>query len=314
MPLFRRGGGADGDMVDGAALVLSNDSGFSAMSWWVTTAALSVSTPGEEPIYIEVECTVHRDKSLLAGSVLPVHIDPRAPEHLKIRWEEVPTIEQRIADNDPVILDPEHTWRTVAEARRAAPITGATIAPSPGVDPWGDARIEGWPGDRALGGARRPATALVVASSIDSRGYRAADDWHFPISRYAGTIYDTAHEYLGWLVLCVAPESAPRYGLHVRKMLRSTRLGALLPVTIDPTKPDDIEIAWLHAPDMVRARTKRMLAANESAVEMADKTHEAQAAAGEAALGAIEDAGVRAQAEEMLKRFGMAGGEPGGSN
>ena len=308
MALFGRGGEVGEGLLSAEALVLSNDAGFSAMSWWVTTAYLRVAIAGREPVYVEATCTVHREKSLLAGSVLPVQIDPGAPERLKVRWHEVPTIEQRIGTGDAVVLDPQRTWQSVAEARAAAPTRTAARAisqPPPSADPWGNGQIANWPPDRPLEGGRRAGTALVVSSSIDSRGYRAAEDWHFPVSRYAGTIYDTPHEYLGWLVLCVVPESGPRYGLHVRKMLRGSRLGAVLPVAIHPDKPGDIEFPWRYAPDTVRANTERMLAANQSALETADERLAGQAAASETALGAIEDHAVREQTAEMLRKFGM---------
>ena len=311
MALFGRGkgGGAGEGPVEAEALVLSSDCGFSAMSWWVTTAHLLVTVPGRAPAFAAVGCTVHREKSLLAGSVLPVLIDPAEPERLKISWEDVPTIDQRIVAGDPVILDPERSWQSLDASRRAAPaaLWGASVGPPSDGPHWGDGRIEGWPPREGPGRGRRAGTALVVASSIDSRGYRSGDDWHFPISRYAGTIYDTPHEYLGWLVLCVVPESGRRYGLHVRKMLRSTRLGSVLPVAIDPDDPADVEIPWLFAPDLVRAGTSRMQAANRSAVEAADQRLSDLAVTSDAALEAIADPAAREQAEEMMSAFGTLG-------
>ena len=318
MGLLRRGGERSAGLLDAEALVLANDCGFSAMSWWVTTASLRVSIPSHDAVEVRAGCTVHRDKSLLAGSVLPVRVDPAEPERLEIRWEEVPTIEQRIAVGDPVILDPEGTWESVAASRaRDSHRHGlAGAAPSAGEhDPWGAGGLDGWPPEQPLADGRRAGTALVVASSIDSRGYRAADDWHFPISRYAGTIYDTQHEYLGWLVLCIVPESGRRYGLHVRRMLRGARLGAVLPVAIDASDPADIEIPWMYAPDMVKIHTERMVEANRSALEEAEGRLAGLTAAGDRALDAIDDPAARAQAEKMLQGLGIGreqAPDPGG--
>jgi hypothetical protein len=44
-----KGGGAGEGLLEAEALVLSNDCGFSAMSWWVTTAHLLVTRPGRRP-------------------------------------------------------------------------------------------------------------------------------------------------------------------------------------------------------------------------------------------------------------------------
>ncbi len=316
MGLLRRGERGAG-LLDAEALVLANDCGFSAMSWWVTTASLRVSIPGRDDVEVRAGCTVHRDKSLLAGSVLPVRVDPADPERLEIRWEEVPTIEQRIAAGDPVILDPEGTWESVASRTTDPHRHGlADAAARAGQHhPWGTGRLDGWPPEQPLADGRRPGTALVVASSIDSRGYRAAEDWHFPVSLYAGTIYDTQHEYLGWLLLCVVTESGRRYGLHVRRMLRGARLGAVLPLAIDASDPADIEIPWLYAPDMVKVHTERMVEANRSALEEAEGRLAGLTAAGEGALGAIDDSAVRARTEQMLEGLGIPAGQapaPGG--
>ncbi len=318
MGLLRGGGGRGAGLLDAEALVLANDCGFSAMSWWVTTASLRVSIPGGDAVEVRAGCTVHRNKSLLAGSVLPVRVDPTDPDRLEIRWEEVPTIEQRVAAGDPVILDPEGTWESVAASRATDSHRHglAEVAPGAGQHhPWGTGRLDGWPPEQPLADGRRPATALVVASSIDSRGYRAADDWHFPVSRYAGTIYDTPHEYLGWLVLCIVPESGRRYGLHVRRMLRGGRLGAVLPIAIDASDPTDIEIPWLYAPDMIKVHTEQMVDANRSALAEAEGRLAGLAAAGDGALAAIDDPAARARAEEMLQGLGIARGQapaPGG--
>src|SRR5207248_851408 len=95
----------------------------------------------------------------------------------------------------------------------------------------------------------------------------SGDGWQLPDQPNGGTVYEGIHDYLGWLLLCVMPESGSRYGVHIRRRLRRGHLGPVLPVAIHPKKPDVVEIPWLYAPDMVRAAVGRLHAANSSAVE-----------------------------------------------
>ncbi|MGA8337791.1 MAG: SHOCT domain-containing protein [Solirubrobacteraceae bacterium] len=308
MPRFKIGRRRGGYGVSGEALVLTSDAGFSALNWWTPTASLHVTVPGRKAFYAESRCRVHRDKGLIAGVVLPVTVSSDDPPRVAVRWDEVPTIQQRIANRDPAILDPEGTWRTLAAARAASvsvspPRLASGVAVEP---PWRSGRIEGWPSVERLADGRRPGIALVVSRSGDPGGYRSGDDWHLPHQPYGGTIYDGIHDYLGWLLLCVVPESGSRYGVHIRLRLRRGHLGPVLPVAVHPEKPHDVEIPWRYAPDMVRAAVGRLRAANSSAVETLNSWSADRGAAAGAALAGIADPVEHANTEEMLRRLGMA--------
>jgi hypothetical protein len=273
--------------------VLRGDSGYSALSWWSGGFWARVTTPGSEPAHVVHRCRIHRDKIPVRGCVLPVDVDPRDSDRLEVRWDEVPTIEERIANRDPAILDPEGTWRIVAKARGSgiepapalsggppgglpaarpgglpaappgrlsgAPPWGLPAAP-PEQPPWGDRRIDGWPPAEPLADGRLPGIALVIEHSLDPGGHRAGGDYHLPVSPYGGVVADGIHSYLGWLLLCVVPPSGARYGVHVRKSLRRGHLGPVLPVAIHPEKPDDIDVPWKYSPDTTRALAERLRA------------------------------------------------------
>lgn len=287
--------------------MLASDAGFSALSWWTPTASLQITVPGRPAYYAETRCRVHRDKGLIAGVVLPVSVSADDPQRVSIRWDEVPTIEQRIADRDPAILDPEGTWRTVAPARSGFVSASPSLVGgrAPAEPPWGSGRIEGWPPAEPLADKRRPGIALVVSRSEDPGGYRSGDDWHLPSQPYGGTIYEGLHEYLGWLLLCVVPESGSRYGVHVRMRLRRGHLGPVLPVAVHRQRPQDIEIPWRYAPDMVLAAANRLRAANAAAVEAVDSRLAEPSTAAEAALAAVTDPVAHARTEEMLRKLGL---------
>jgi hypothetical protein len=299
-----------GEWVSGEALVLRGDTGYSALSWWTSTAWLRVTVPGAAPAYVVHHGRFHRDKAPVRGFVLPVDVDRGGPERVRVRWDDAPTIEQRIAERDPAILDPVGTWQHVADARgeQVEPSAGMSRVP-PTEPPWGSGRIDGWPPFEQLDGGRVPGVALVVARSEDPGGNRSGtDDYNLPCSPYSGTVADSLHGYLGWLLLCVIPPSGSRYGVYMRKSLRRGHLGPVLPVAIHPDKPDDIEIPWKYAPDMTRALAEQLRSEAEAAEGTADRIIAATNAAAEHALEGVTDPAVRARTEDMLKKFGMASG------
>jgi hypothetical protein len=299
-----------GEWVSGEALVLRGDSGYSALSWWTSTVWLRVTVPGAPPAYVVQSDRFHRDKAPVRGFVLPVDVAPDDPQRIRIRWNDAPTIDQRIADRDPAILDPVGTWQRIADARgdRVEPSSGVSRQP-PSEPPWGEGRVDGWPPPVPLDGGRVPGVALVVARSEDPGGNRSGtDDYNLPCSPYSGTVADSLHGYLGWLLLSVIAPSGSRYGVHVRKSLRRGHLGPVLPVSIHPDRPDDIEIPWKYAPDMTRARAEQLRADAVAADGTADRIIAATNAAAERALDGVADPAVRARTEEMLKKFGMVSG------
>jgi hypothetical protein len=301
---------AAGDTIAGQALVLRGDSGYSAMSWWTSSVWLRVTAPGVPPAYVVHHDRFHRDRTPVRGFVLPVDIDPSDVQRVRIRWDETPTIAQRIAGSDPAILDPEGTWRRVAEARGEQVEPSSGISRAPAVEqPWGDGRIEGWPPSEPLDGGRVAGTALVVARSEDPGRPSGTDDYVLPCSPYGGLVADDFHSYVGWLLLCVLPPSGSRYGVQVRMSLRRGHLGPVLPVAIRRDTPDDVEIPWRYAPDRTRELADRLRAQAATVAGTADRIIAANNEAAETAAAHIADPAARAATEDMLRKFGMTSGE-----
>ncbi|HEY2769455.1 MAG TPA: hypothetical protein VGI87_02760 [Solirubrobacteraceae bacterium] len=301
---------ASGDGIAGQALVLRGDSGYSALSWWTSSVWLYVTAPGLAPAYVVHRDRLHRDRAPVRGFVLPVDVDPHDVQRLRIRWDETPTIAQRIADSDPAIVDPEGTWRRVAEAR------GDEVEPSSGMSrrpatepPWGDGRIDGWPPSEPLDGDRVASTALVVVRSGDPGRPSGPSDYMLPCSPYGGLVADDLHSYTGWLLLCVLAPSGSRYGVHMRASLRRGHLGPVLPVAIRRDKPDDVEIPWRYAPDRTREFAEQLRAQAATVPGTADRIIAANTEAAEEAVAQIADPAARAATEDMLRKFGMTSKE-----
>ena len=228
------------DPVSAQALVVRGDPGYSAMSWWSASIRLQVAVPGLAPTIIEHQCNAVREKTPLAGSVLPVEVERDDQTQVRILWAAVPTIEQRIADRDSLIFDPEGAWRVVLEADP----TRSDQKPS-----WGNGALPGWPPSDVLPHGRKAGTALVIADSWDPGGNVSGG---FAAARRALQLRrhdrDGSAYLPGLAAACVNPYDGGRYGLQLETKIRRDRFGPVLPVAIDPERPGDIEIEWDSAP------------------------------------------------------------------
>jgi hypothetical protein len=232
------------DPVPATALVIMPDLGYSGFTRWSATMQLLVTVPGSSPVVVSHQEMVDRDKAPVAGAELSVLTERGDPSRLAIRWDQVPTIEERIARQDPVIFDPAGTWNRVEKARAAA-----TPAVVPRPAPWGDGTIPDWPGTAKIGRRRVPGTAYVVGQSDDPSPYMNGDDFRPPGHySYRGILESDPFGFVGWLLLLVVPPDGQRYADYSRRRLRRSVHGSVLAVTIKEGKPSDIDIEWKHTP------------------------------------------------------------------
>jgi hypothetical protein len=231
--------------VRASALVIGGDSGISGTTSWLSLARLRVMIPDRPPVVVTHECMVERGKELLEGFTIPIRVDPATPERLEIIWDEVPTIEQRIADRDPTILDPEGTW----ERLRAAQFAKLPPAVPRPVSPWAEKTIDGWPPAEPLSNGRQPGTAWIVASSLDARMCAAGDgDSLMPPGRNRyrckGPVVYGSHSFMTWLLARVNPQYGEPYGAYWRTNAVRWRFSPVLPVALIPDDPTNIEVRW----------------------------------------------------------------------
>jgi hypothetical protein len=234
--------------VRGQALVVSADCGYSVMSWWTATIQLLVSVAGRRPTLVSHRCVVERGKDLVDGFTVPVDVDRHDPRRLTIRWDEVPTISERIAGHDPAIFDPEGSWRRTRHAESG----GRDRIPEP---PWAGGRIVGWPPQDPLPNGRQPGTAWVIGHSADPRPQMLGGEFMAPGGyQFGGKVSAGPRAYVGWLLACVLPEYSERYATYVRTSIRPAYFAPVLPVGINPVDRDDLEIMWSYAPEPTSLR------------------------------------------------------------
>jgi hypothetical protein len=284
--------------VSAQGLVVRDDPGYSAMSWWSASIRLQVTVPGLAPTIVDHQCNVVREKTPLVGSVLPVEVERDDPTQVRIRWEAVPTTEQRIADRDSVIFDPEAAWRVVLEADP----TRSDQKPS-----WGNEVLPGWPPSDVLPHGRKAGTALVIAHSWDPGGNVSGGFAPPNAGRYSfgGTIETGLHTYLGWLLLCVNPYDGGRYGLQLETKIRRDRFGPVLPLAIDPERPGDIEIEWDSAPAAPPPPSAGTQAAD--AIVHGGQVIEPGSAAAAEVFSQVENPNVSPLGNKLLRRMSAKG-------
>ena len=204
--------------------MLRGDPGYASMTAWTAALRLRVTVPGHAPVIVEHECQVERQKTPFTGFTLPIGADPSDPSNLWILWQEVPTIQQRIAKRNQLILAPDAAWRDVLDAD---PTQGDQMPD------WGDELVPGWTPGSSLRRGRESATALVVGHSWDPRS-SGMDDGATPSRRrryrHSGRSRASRAEFLGWLLLCVIPPGRP----PLRGLPSDQDQGAIASATCSP--------------------------------------------------------------------------------
>jgi hypothetical protein len=66
----------------------------------------------------------------VVGTEIPVRVDPERPGGFEIDWDAIPSMEERVAANDPTLADPIGAHTRAREALLAATWTIARVLPA----------------------------------------------------------------------------------------------------------------------------------------------------------------------------------------
>ena len=77
-----------------------------------------------DPIYVARDFKLDRDHWLVPGMQVPVMVDPSHPETFEIRWDQIPSMVQRAASNDPTLADPVGTKKKTQQVLLASGAVG----------------------------------------------------------------------------------------------------------------------------------------------------------------------------------------------
>lgn len=135
--------------VRGTAQVVSATAHRGDSSWQEIRMTLTVRAEGVPPTAVEHKCMCRADRWPSPGDVLPVTVDARKPERLKVEWDEVESARDR-AWTTATAMAAEQSSGSDDDAARAAAAAGVDI----------EALQRAFPG----------ATIEVQTSSVDAGG------------------------------------------------------------------------------------------------------------------------------------------------
>ena len=218
---------------------------------------------GSEPIYVARTFRLDEDHWLVPGMEIPVKIDPARPSEFEIDWAGVPSIEERVAANDPVLADPRAARRSVTEALEAVGVAGPSYQAA--MPDRFEEHLERAAREPAPPGKRRAVAVIsAITASVRQRNPDGAGGSDLTTSGKRKT------------VLSVTVPGKPPYAVLMPKLKhprgRADVAHAGLPALVSETDPNDVEILWDElAPvmDQVGQRISDSLAAsNAQAAEL----------------------------------------------
>jgi hypothetical protein len=103
---------------------------------WKARTRMLVPLPGRTPVQIWPKVRMSSKKYTVAGTALPVTLDPDDPKSARIEWDDVPALDAWVAAGAEVFTDPDAARARIDDAQRAfagvplaAVDSGATFTP-----------------------------------------------------------------------------------------------------------------------------------------------------------------------------------------
>jgi hypothetical protein len=227
------------------------------------------------PIYVASDFKLDKDHWPVVGMELPVTIDPADPGKFEIRWDEVPTMEQRAAANDPTLADPAGTRKKAQQALLASGAAGPSGPYAPSSDvretvvkaqaeaaKQGDMMPDHWQEslDRAASepapAGKTRAVVLFAATEASLRTSGGDGDG------MGGHQYRDRHGKHDAVLAVNIPGSEP-YAVYKPKFNhkggKAVAKGAGIPALVSSSDPSDVEILWDEIPS-VKEQAKETMA------------------------------------------------------
>ena len=227
------------------------------------------------PIYVARDFKLDKDHWPVVGMELPVTIDPADPGKFEIRWDEVPSMEERAAANDPALADPVGAKKKAQQALLESGAAGPAgpYAPSGEVRETvvkaqaeaarqGDGRPDHWQEsvDQAAQAPAPPgktrAVVLLAASEASLRTEGGQADGT------GGHQFRDRHGKHDVVLAVYIPGSEP-YAVYKPKFKhkggKGLALGAGIPALVSSSDPSDVEILWDELPS-VREQAQETMA------------------------------------------------------
>ena len=241
--------------------------------WWSCTTQVIVGFPGIQPVFVSSYRRMTREKYLIPGLRVPVTVSRSDATRFRIEWDDVPTIDELIADGDALFTDPDATRPAIRESWAAAGLAPRPEPPRNQVD-GPSARVV------SFGGAGNAPSPFTSQRRVD-------------------------------LLLSVAIPGEPRFGHRFQGKAprqRIVRPGTNIPVLYDPARPRQVDIPWdeigTTVPELAQAAMANAAAVRGGGVPPAAAPDPLDLLE---RLGALHDAGALTDAEFVAEKARILG-------
>lgn len=171
---------------------------------------------------------------LVVGMEIPVRVDPEKPGGFEIEWAAIPTMEERVAADDPTLVDPLGAQIRARAALLAA--NGAAASPRDGMLERFEKAMQYAAEQPAPAGKTR---AIVHVAAITATVRTAEYSTEHQISKKQ---VSTGRRKA---VLSVNVPGRPPYALFQRRFKRPRGMaGLIVPALVSSSDPTDVEVLW----------------------------------------------------------------------
>jgi hypothetical protein len=171
---------------------------------------------------------------LVVGMEIPVRLDPETPGGFEIDWHAIPSMEERVAANDPTLVDPIGAQKRAREALLAA--IGATDGP-PDTTPERFEQAMKYVAEQPPPAGKTRAIVHVAAITTTVRTSEHSTE-HQISKKQVSTGKRKA-------VLSVNVAGQAPYALFRRKFRRPLGVtGLIVPALVSSSDPTDVEVLW----------------------------------------------------------------------
>jgi hypothetical protein len=169
---------------------------------------------------------------LVVGMEIPVRVDPEEPGGFEIEWDAIPSMEERVAANDPTLADPIGAHMRAREALLAA--NGAADNPADAT-PGRFARAMSYAAEQPAPAGKRRAIVHVAAITSTVRLLESSSG-HTVTAEQVSTGEREA-------VLSVNVPGQPAYAVFYRRFKRPRGMaGLIVPAVVSSSDPTDVEV------------------------------------------------------------------------
>jgi hypothetical protein len=170
----------------------------------------------------------------VVGMEIPMRVDPEKPGGFEIEWEAIPSMEERVAANDPTLVDPIGAQMRAREALLAA--SGAADNPAD-TTPERFAKAMKYTAEQPAPAGKTRAIVHVAAITTTVRTAEYSTE-HQISKKQVSTGRRKA-------VLSVNVPGRPPYAVFRRKFNRPRGMaGLIVPALVSSSDPTDVEVLW----------------------------------------------------------------------